>query len=80
MANDATHPKTPDAPAVSPWLTIEEARREVKCGAKLLYREIRAKRLRAARLCGRSGAIRIHRDWVREWLERCATPIEVVRR
>lgn len=68
-----------DAASSSPWLTIEEARREVKVGPKILYREIKAGRLRAARLGGRSGAIRIHADWVREWLEHCATPIEVRR-
>ena len=65
---------------VSPWLTIDEARRDVKCGAKLLYREIRAGRLRAARLGGRSGAIRIHKSWVADWLERSAQPIEYGRR
>ena len=64
----------------SAWLTIEESRAVAKCGAKLLYREIKVGRLRAARLGGRSGAIRIHRNWITEWLERSATPIEIGRR
>ena len=64
----------------SPWLTTEESRRVAKCGLKLLYRAIKRGDLRAARLGGRSGAIRIHRDWVDQWLERCATPIEIGRR
>lgn len=63
----------------SPWLTVEESRRMAKCGSKLIYREIKAGRLRAARLGGRSGAIRIHRSWISEWLERSATPIEMRR-
>jgi excisionase family DNA binding protein len=77
-------PKHHDAalpsPELSPWLTTEESRRVAKCGLKLLYREIQAGRLRAARLGGRSGAIRIHESWITEWLERSATPIEVGRR
>lgn len=62
----------------SPWLTIDEARAVAKCGARLLYREIRAGRLRAARVGGRRD-IRIHRDWISEWLLASATPIEVRR-
>jgi len=62
------------------WLTIEEARQVVKCGPKLLYRAVQRGDLRAARLGGRSGAIRIHRDWITEWLERSAQPIEIGRR
>jgi len=61
----------------TPWLTVEDARREVKCGAKLLYREIRAGRLRAARLGGRRD-IRIHKDWIRDWLLANAKNSEVI--
>jgi len=64
----------------SAWLTVEEARHEVKVGVKLLYRAIQRGDLRAARLGGRSGAIRIHRTWITEWLERSAQPIEIGRR
>jgi excisionase family DNA binding protein len=67
-------------PEASPWLTIEEARRDVKVSAKLLYRAIHRGDLRAARLGGRSGAIRIHRTWIMEWLERSAQPVEIGRR
>lgn len=63
----------------SPWLVIKEASAIAKCGPKILYSEIRKNRLRAARLGGRSGAIRIHRAWLDEWLERSATPIEIRR-
>jgi len=68
------HPTPP-----SPWLTVEEARRVAKCGAKLIYREIKAGRLRAARLGGRSGSIRIHESWISQWLEASATPVEIRR-
>lgn len=63
----------------SAWLTVEESRRKAKCGPKLIYREIKAGRLRAARL-GLRRDIRIHEDWIDQWLERCAEPREVGRR
>ena len=60
----------------SPWLTIKEACPRAKCSAKLLYREIKAERLRAARI-GNRRDLRIHRDWIDQWLEASAKPIEV---
>ena len=65
---------------MSDWLTVKEVQQEAKCGQKLVYREVQAGRLRAARLGGRKGPLRIHRTWITEWLERCATPIEIGRR
>ncbi len=62
----------------SPWLTIDEAREVAKVGARLLYREIKAGRLRAARIGGRRD-LRIHRAWIDTWLEASAEPIEVRR-
>ncbi len=63
----------------SVWLTVKQARRTAQCGAKLLYREIKAGRLRAARIGGRRD-LRIHQTWVDEWLTRCATPVEITPR
>lgn len=60
----------------SPWLTIDEARKVAKVGARLLYREIKAGRLRAARIGGRRD-IRVHIDWISEWLQASAQPVEV---
>ena len=60
----------------SPWLTIKEACPVAKVGAKLLYREIKAGRLRAARIGDRRD-LRIHRDWIDEWLEGSAKPVEI---
>jgi hypothetical protein len=62
----------------SPWLTVREIGIEAKCGPRLVYSEIRAGRLRAARIGGRR-AIRSHRDWVTEWLTACAEPNELRR-
>ena len=39
--------------AESPWIDVNEAARRARCGVKLLYREIRAGRLQAARVGGR---------------------------
>jgi hypothetical protein len=56
--------------AASPddWLDVERAAKhagDVSCG--LLYREIRAGRLRAVRLGGRR-AVRLRRGWIDAWL------------
>jgi excisionase family DNA binding protein len=67
-----------DSTELTPWLTVEQARDIAQCGPKLLYREIRAGRLRAARIGGRRD-LRIHRDWIDEWLTRSAEPVEVRR-
>ena len=53
--------------AVSPWLTVTEAAARVRCGPKLIYREVRAKRLKAARVGGRR-ELRILPEWIDAWL------------
>ena len=63
----------------TPWLTIAEARQVAKCGSKVLYREIKAGRLRAARIGSRRD-IRIHREWIDAWLLASSTPVEIVSR
>ena len=40
-----------DEQPTSPWLKIAEAKQIAKCGARLLYREIAAGRLRSAHRC-----------------------------
>ena len=42
----------------------------------ILYREVKAGRLRAARI-GLRRDIRIHRDWVTQWLIAMAEPVEI---
>lgn len=63
---------------ISPWLTVTEAATIAKCGKKLIYREIAAGRLRAARIGGRR-SLRIHRDWIDDFFIRSATPVVVNR-
>ena len=60
----------------SPWLKVAESAKVANCGPRLIYREVKAGRLRAARL-GLRRDLRIHRDWIDQWLERCAAPVEV---
>lgn len=67
-------------PETTDWLTTEDVRHVAKVGLKLVYREIHAGRLRAARIGGRRGPLRIHRSWIDQWLEAAATPVEVGRR
>lgn len=64
-------------PHETPWLTIPEARTIARCGAKLLYAEIAAGRLRAARIGGKR-AIRVHIDWLNDWLVAASTPVPVL--
>jgi excisionase family DNA binding protein len=55
------------ASSVSPWLTVKEAAVRARCGVKLMYREVEAKRLKAARVGGRR-ELRILPEWVDQWL------------
>lgn len=65
-------------PNSTTWLTVAQAAQVAQCGTKLIYREARAGRLKAAHL-GFRRDIRIHREWVDDWLRRCAEPREVRR-
>jgi excisionase family DNA binding protein len=58
-----------------PWLTLDESAAEVKVHPATLRREIKAGRLRHARVGGRT-SIRIRRSWVNAWLEASMTPVE----
>lgn len=60
------------------WLTVQQARQVAQCGAKVIYREVKAGRLRAARI-GNRRDLRIRREWIDTWLEASATPVEVYR-
>lgn len=55
----------------SPWLTVREAAARGRCSMKTIYREVRAKRLRAAVVGGRR-ALRFRAEWIDDWLERQA--------
>ena len=60
----------------SSWLVVKESAARGRCGPKTIYREIRAGRLRAARVGGRR-EYRLRPEWIDQWLERSSTPIEV---
>src|SRR5262245_11997001 len=62
----------------SPWLTVREAAERARCGPRVIYREVEAGRLRAARLGGRR-ELRLLPEWVDDWLIATTTPIEVDR-
>ena len=50
------------------WLTVREAATRARCGVKTVYREVVARRLRAARVGGRR-ALRFRPEWVDVWIE-----------
>jgi excisionase family DNA binding protein len=60
---------TPNSAAIarSPWLTVKEAADRARCGRKLIYREVDAKRLRAAKVGGRR-ELRMLPEWIDAWL------------
>jgi excisionase family DNA binding protein len=66
-------------PIPSPWWKTRQAALYAQCSAKLLYREIAAGRLRAARLGSRRD-LRFSKEWLDDWLTASATPIEIGRR
>jgi len=68
----------PLAPPVTPWLTPTEAAQRAKVGRRLIYSEVNAQRLRAARVGGRR-ELRFKPIWIDEWLESTAAIVEVGR-
>ena len=62
----------------SPWLTVREAADRARCGVRLIYREVRARRLRAARVGGRR-ELRMRAEWIDTWLDAHTTPQEIDR-
>ena len=60
------------------WLTAKQAANRAQVGQKLIYREVRAGRLRCARVGGRRD-LRFLASWVDEFLIASADPVEVRR-
>jgi excisionase family DNA binding protein len=69
MTYPAPLPK-PDACA-SPWLTVLQAAKRAQCSDALIYRVIRAGKLKAARL-GERRELRIKVSWLDAWIESTA--------
>ncbi len=68
----------PPSQTPSPWLTPREAASRARVGTKVIYREVKAGRLRAARIGGRRD-LRILEQWVDDWLVASAAPVEIIR-
>lgn len=67
------------APGVAtPWLTVAEAAGRARVGKKTIYKEIRAGRLRAARIGSRRD-LRLLDEWIDQWLVASSTPTVVNR-
>ena len=54
-----------------------EAAAQAQVGPKLVYREVKAERLRATRIGARRD-LGIHKDWIDEWLTASSTPVAVL--
>ena len=66
---EQTAPPPSSTSTVPPtWLTVHDAASRVRCGEKLIYREVVAGRLRAVRVGGRK-SLRFRAVWIDEWLE-----------
>jgi len=65
MAAAQIHSVEPD------WLTVPRAAEAVQTGTRTIYKAIRKGHLRASAVNDR-GDLRIHRDWIRDWLDRRA--------
>jgi excisionase family DNA binding protein len=64
---------TPIDPS-SPWMTVRDAGTYVKRSPRFVRREIRAGRLKAARIGGR-GEVLTRREWLDQWVEDQTQPI-----
>jgi excisionase family DNA binding protein len=60
----------------TPWLNVRQAAKRAQVGVKLIYREVGARRLRAAKVGGRS-ALRFRAEWIDAWLDAATTIREV---
>ena len=56
-------------PVTDPWLTTQEAAIEAKLSVETLYRAIQRGQLRAIKVNGGHGPIRLRRSWLDAWLE-----------
>jgi excisionase family DNA binding protein len=63
--------------ADTPWRTVPQVCKRAQVGPKVVYKEIKAGRLRAARIGGRR-SLRIHDEWIDQWLRDAAEPVEIV--
>jgi excisionase family DNA binding protein len=60
----------------SPWRIVEQAAQRAQVGRKTIYHEVKAGRLRAAKVGGRR-ELRFRDEWIDQWLEQTAQPQEI---
>ena len=58
------------------WLTVTEAAEYARCGVKVIYRAVRGRKLRAAKVGGRR-ELRFLATWIDEFLIASSTPVVV---
>lgn len=58
------------------WLLASEAAKRARVQVRTIYREVKAGRLKAARV-GFRRELRFKAEWIDEWLERSAQPVLV---
>jgi excisionase family DNA binding protein len=66
----------PAGPSPIVWKTVAQAADHANVGPRTIYNEIKAGRLRAARVGGRR-EYRLLDSWVNDWLIQSATPVVV---
>lgn len=54
--------------SATPWMKVRQAADRARCGSKLLYREVKAGRLKAVRIGGRR-ELRFRPEYIDAWLE-----------
>ena len=64
------------SPATPVWLTVRQAAARAQCGPKVIYRAVRARKLRAAAIGGRR-ELRFRAEWVDSWVEGCSTSVGI---
>jgi excisionase family DNA binding protein len=63
-------------PTPTPWRTVSQGATRALVGPRTIYNEVRAGRLRAARVGGRR-ELRFKDEWIDAWLEQTSEPLEV---
>ena len=61
-------PTVTTAAVQSPWLRVADAAKRAQCGRTIIYSEVQAGRLRAAKV-GSGRILRIRAEWIDEWLQ-----------
>ena len=56
----------------TPWLTVKDAAARARCGEKMIYRAVKNRRLKAARVDGRN-TLRFLAEWIDDWLRSSVT-------